>query len=96
MIVASPPGGAQFFSNDGQLFCDGDVTIYSPAFLPEDTVLTSTTLRVALTVTPAPKGVSVQVTDADSGYRLWERSGLTLEEAYVLMEKAIDEYAYIS
>lgn len=91
MIVATLPDGVRFYSNDGQLFSDGEVTIYSPGFLPVETTLTSTTLRVQLTVTAA--GVSVAATDADSGYLLWSKDDLTVPEAFALVEQAVYEYA---
>ena len=93
MIVATLPGGAQYYSNDGQLFRYGDKTIYSPGFLPVDTTLSSTTLRVCMTVTTA--GTTVTVTDADSGYLLRSKDGLTVPEAFELMGRAVDEYAAV-
>jgi hypothetical protein len=91
MIVATPPGGARFYSNDGQLFCDGEVTIYSPRWLPEDTVLTSTEVGVWMAKTAT--GVAVTVVDVSSGHVFVERDGLTINEAGELAMTAFEQYA---
>lgn len=69
MIVATTSDDVQFYSNDGQLFSDGEVTIYSPACLPRESRLTSNNLRVC--TTRNRNGITVQATDADSGHVFW-------------------------
>ena len=91
MIVATVPDGGRFYSNDAQLFSDGETTIYSPNWLPANTVLTSTELGVWIAGTPG--NVSVQVVDVSSGYVFWEKDGLTAAEALELAVKAFDEYS---
>lgn len=88
MIVATPPGGASFYSNDGQLFSDGDVTIYSPAFLPDDTELSST--KPGVWISPEGGSIRAQVVDIDSGSVLWDRDGLSLDEAFEMVRDAVD------
>lgn len=91
MIVATTPDGGRFYSNDAQLFSDGEVTIYSPQWLPKDSALTSTELSV--TMVYADNSVSMQVRDVDSGHIFWSRDGLSTFEALELAEKAFDEYS---
>ncbi|AGT12074.1 hypothetical protein SEA_NIEBRUSAYLOR_102 [Mycobacterium phage NiebruSaylor] len=89
MIVATPPGGRPFYSNDGQLFSDDEITIYSPAFLPEDTELTSTKPGVWMTLEKT--GVHAQVVDTDSGSVMWDRTDLSWDEAFEMARVAVDE-----
>lgn len=79
MIVATTPDGVQFYSNDGQQFSDGEITIYSPQFLPPETKLTSTRLRV--TITRQRTGVLVEADDADCGGAFWSEDVPTPFEA---------------
>lgn len=91
MIVATTQDGVQFYSNDAQLFSDGEVTIYSPASLPDDVELASTELRVSVTHT---KGMcTVQVSDATSGYVFKTVDDLSVAEAGEYVQWAIIEFA---
>jgi hypothetical protein len=69
MIVATTNDDVSFYSNDGQLFSDGEVTIYSPASLPKEVKITSNNLRVC--TTRNRNGITVTATDADSGWVFW-------------------------
>lgn len=91
MMVATTPDGVRFYSNDAQLFSDGEVTIYSPQWLPAESALSSTELGVTLTYRRS--AVSVQVTDMASGYVFLSREGLTVAEALDLAEQSLDKYS---
>ena len=90
MMVATTPGGVRFYSNDGQVFYDGEVTIYSPGWLPEGSVLSSTKLNVSLV--HADGRASVSACDLTSGYVFAARSNLTVPEAVELVAEMVEKF----
>lgn len=91
MIVATPEVGRRLYSNDGQVFRDGDVTIYAQSYLPEGAALTSTAL--AVTFVASAGNISVCVSDVDSGYVFWKEDGLSVSEAAALTAESIARFS---